>query len=110
MLVAQLRLQQNSGGRLATFRPGKGASMNSMTLLLLSSKSGQSRGRPAVDDCLLIIYNQLQIIKEHDVDGAVNILFEHAGPLFKEQVIKWGAVHADKRRYKYSWALPSHVC
>ena len=40
----------------------------------------------------------MQIIKRHDVDAAVKILFEHAGPVFKEQVIKWGAVHADKRR------------
>ena len=40
----------------------------------------------------------MQIIKKHDVDAAVKILFEHAGPVFKEQVIKWGAVHADKRR------------
>ena len=40
----------------------------------------------------------LQIIRKHDVDSAVRILFEHAGPLFQEQVIKWGAVHADQRR------------
>ena len=40
----------------------------------------------------------LQIIKKHDVDSAVRILFEHAGPLFHEQVIKWGAVHADQKR------------
>lgn len=40
----------------------------------------------------------MQIIKMHDVDAAVKILFEHAGPHFQEQVIKWGAVHADKRR------------
>ena len=40
----------------------------------------------------------LQIIKKHDVDSAVKILFEHAGPVFQEQVIKWGAVHADQRR------------
>ncbi len=40
----------------------------------------------------------LQIIKKHDVDSAVRVLFEHAGPVFQEQVIKWGAVHADQRR------------
>ena len=32
------------------------------------------------------------------MDSAVEILFEHAGPVFHEQVIKWGAVHADQRR------------
>ncbi len=58
-------------------------------------------------DWLPTVANQPQIIKEHDVDGAVNILFEHAGPLFKEQVIKWGAVHADKRRYPLPLTLIS---
>lgn len=39
-----------------------------------------------------------QIIKRHDVDSAVKILLKNAGPVFKEQVVKWGAVHAEKRR------------
>jgi hypothetical protein len=37
-------------------------------------------------------------VKKHDVDAAVQILFKNAGPLFQDHVIKWGAVHADKRR------------
>ena len=45
-----------------------------------------------------MVHLLLQIIKKHDVDSAVKILFEHAGPIFQEQVIKWGAVHADQRR------------
>ena len=45
----------------------------------------------------------MQIVKKHDVDAAVKILFEHAGPVFQEQVIKWGAVHADQRRCALFW-------
>ena len=45
-----------------------------------------------------MVHLLLQIIKKHDVDSAVRILFEHAGPVFQEQVRKWGAVHADQRR------------
>lgn len=39
-----------------------------------------------------------QIVKKHDVDSAVRILFKNAGEQFQEHVVKWGAVHADKRR------------
>ena len=39
-----------------------------------------------------------KIIKRHDVDSAVKILLKNAGPGFKEQVVKWGAVHAESRR------------
>ena len=39
-----------------------------------------------------------QIVKKHDVDSAVRVLFKNAGPKFQEHVVKWGAVHADDRR------------
>lgn len=52
----------------------------------------------------------MQIIKRHNVDEAVKILFDHAGPQFKEQVIKWGAVHADQRRCNnFPRLSPSYV-
>lgn len=53
---------------------------------------------PALFYCPIELVIAMQIVKAHDVDAAVKILFEHAGPHFQEQVIKWGAVHADQRR------------
>ena len=46
-----------------------------------------------------------QIVKKHDVDSAVKVLFKNAGPVFQEQVVKWGAVHADKRRCPHAHIL-----
>lgn len=40
----------------------------------------------------------LQIVKKHDVDSAVKILFKNAGSQFQDHTVKWGAVHADERR------------
>jgi hypothetical protein len=44
----------------------------------------------------------VQIVKKHDVDAAVKILFKNAGPVFHEHVVKWAAVHADQRRYSHA--------
>ena len=77
-----------------------------MTCKVTSECVGYSRGTPRSQDrCRALLYKHsrprvcmAQIIKRHDVDSAVKILLKNAGPVFKEQVIKWGAVHAEKRR------------
>jgi len=55
------------------------------------SEAVQSRGTQ--ESC-----RDIQIVKKHDVDSAVKILFKNAGPQFQDHTVKWGAVHADERR------------
>lgn len=50
----------------------------------------------------------LQVVINHDIDSAMEMVLANAGEDFRQHVKKWGAVHADPERYRLTQSSAPH--